>query len=107
MQQAEQHGRDREGECAARSAELADDPEQDGGQRQAEQQLFDDSGGDRESRAEPDAAAGPAAQPAFRFDVEPDDDDVDEGDRFRPRGTRPVTSDFPDFDQLLNPRSDD
>ena len=57
--------------------------------------------------AEPDAAEAAPAEPGYRFDVEPDDDDVDEGDRFRPRGTRPVTSDFPDFDQLLNPRSDD
>jgi hypothetical protein len=42
----------------------------------------------------------------FRFDVESQDDDFD--DSTKPRAhVRPIARELPDFDELLNPRSDD
>ena len=55
---------------------------------------------------EPVSASDEPRDYVFRFDVEPQDDDFD--DSTKPRAhVRPIARELPDFDELLNPRTDD
>jgi len=55
---------------------------------------------------DPVAAFDEPREFVFRFDVEPQDDDFDESTKPREH-VRPPARELPDFDELLNPRTDD